>query len=79
MSVLEFIQQPWPWYVVGPLIALTMFLLLWFGREFGMSATLRTMCAASGGGKYSDFFKFDWKSQKWNLVFALGTILGGTI
>lgn len=78
MNFIEIIQQPWPWYIVGPIIATVMFLLLWFGREFGMSASLRTMCAAGGGGKVSDFFQFDWKSQKWNLVFALGAILGGT-
>ena len=78
MSIIEIIQQPWPWYVVGPIIAFVMFLLLWFGREFGMSASLRTMCAAGGGGKVSDFFQFDWKTQKWNLVFAVGAILGGT-
>ncbi len=72
-------MQPWPWYVAGPLIALTMFLLLYFGKNFGVSANLRTMCAIGGGGKFSDFFRFDWKSQIWNLVFVLGTIIGGFI
>lgn len=79
MDLISIIQQPWPWYVVGPIIAFVMFLLLWFGREFGMSASLRTLCAAGGGGKLSDFFQFDWRTQKWNLVFAVGTILGGTL
>ncbi|MCE2497178.1 MAG: YeeE/YedE family protein [Flavobacteriales bacterium] len=56
-----------------------MFLLLIFGKEFGFSANLRTMCAIGGGGQLSDFFKFDWKSQVWNLVFAVGAIMGGYI
>ncbi|MBL7471570.1 YeeE/YedE family protein [Robertkochia sediminum] len=76
---MEAILEPWPWYVAGPLIALTMFLLLWFGKEFGMSANLRTMCSAVGAGKKVKFFDFDWKSQTWNLVIVLGAIIGGYI
>lgn len=30
-----------------------------------------------GAGKRTEFFDFDWKSQKWNLLFLLGAILGG--
>lgn len=74
---MEWITAPWPWYVAGPMIAFIMFLLLVFGKEFGFSSNLRTMCAIGGGGKVADFFKFDWKSQVWNLVFAVGAILGG--
>lgn len=76
---MEYILQPWPWYVSGPLIALVMFLLLYFGRTFGMSSNLRTLCAIGGAGKKVEFFKFDWKSQRWNLVVVLGAILGGFI
>ncbi len=76
---MEIITQPWEWYVAGPLIALVMFLLLYFGKNFGMSSNLRTMCAVAGGDKVADFFKFDWKAQRWNLMFALGAIVGGFI
>jgi uncharacterized membrane protein YedE/YeeE len=76
---MEYILQPWPWYVSGPLIAIVMFLLLYFGRTFGMSSNLRTLCAIGGAGKRVDFFKFDWKSQRWNLVVVLGAVLGGFI
>ncbi|MGI9543045.1 MAG: YeeE/YedE family protein [Cyclobacteriaceae bacterium] len=77
--MLEFISQPWPWYVAGPLISLTMFLLLYFGRNFGVSSTLRTACAMAGAGNNISFFKFDWKNQIWNLVFVAGAVLGGFI
>ncbi len=77
--MIEFIQQPWPWYVAGPLITLTMFLLLYFAKNFGVSANLRTMCTMAGADKASDFFAFDWKGQMWNIVFVLGAMLGGLI
>lgn len=75
----EFISQPWPWWVAGPMIALIMFILLFFGKEFGISANLRIMCAADGAGEFSDFFKFDWQSQGWNLMVALGAMFGGYV
>ena len=76
---MEFIYNPWPWYVAGPIIALIMVLLIVFGKSFGMSSNLRTICAIAGAGKYSDFFKYDWKNQIWNLVLVLGAVIGGFI
>ena len=79
MNIIEFLSQPWPWWVGGPLITLTMFFLLYLGKEFGVSDTLRTMCAIGGGGKVASFFKFEWKKQVWNLVFVFGSLIGGFI
>ena len=73
------IVAPWPWYVAGPLIALVMFSLLYFGKSFGVSSNLRTICAIGGGSVISEFFDYEWKSQYWNLVFVLGTVIGGYI
>ena len=33
---MEFISQPWPWYVAGPAIAFVLFLMFYFGRAFGI-------------------------------------------
>lgn len=77
--MLELIREPWAWYVAGPMIAGVMFLLLFFGKNFGVSANLRTMCSIGGAGRFSDFFRFDWKSQIWNLLFVIGSIIGGFI
>lgn len=74
---MEIILQPWPWYISGPLIALVMFLLLMVGKNFGMSSNLRTICTICGADRTTDFFKFDWKSQKWNLIVVLGAVIGG--
>ncbi|MBU2996930.1 YeeE/YedE family protein [Cellulophaga baltica] len=76
---MDFLLQPWPWYITGPLIAITMLFLILFGKTFGMSSNLRTLCTISGADKYADFFKFDWKSQRWNLTVVLGAIIGGFI
>ncbi|WP_104735512.1 YeeE/YedE family protein [Hanstruepera ponticola] len=76
---MEYILQPWPWYVSGPMIALIMFLLIMVDRRFGMSSNLRTMCSIAGAGKKADFFNFDWKSQRWNLIVVLGAVIGGFI
>ncbi|MDX1955301.1 MAG: YeeE/YedE thiosulfate transporter family protein [Chitinophagaceae bacterium] len=77
--MLELIQKPWPWYVAGPLIGLTVPLLLIIGnKSFGISSSLRHVCAACIPANIS-FFKYDWKKEIWNLFFAGGIILGGFI
>lgn len=76
---MEIILQPWPWYVGGPLIGLILFLMFYFGQAFGVSSNLETFCTISGAGKFSDYFKTNWKSRTWSLLFVLGIILGGYI
>ena len=76
---MDFILQPWPWFVAGPIIALIMFLLFYFGERFGVSSNLETFCAIGGAGKIADYFKIDWKQNKWNLMFVAGAITGGFI
>lgn len=77
--MIEFISQPWPWYVAGPVIALVMFLLIFFGKNFGVSSNMRTLCTIGGAGQFSDFFKINTKDQLWNLIFVLGAVIGGFI
>lgn len=77
--MLELIRQPWPWYTSGAVIAFIMVLLLFFGKSFGFSSNLRTICTACGAGQRVKFFDFDWRSQTWNLLFLVGAILGGFI
>lgn len=77
--MIEFITQPWSWWFSGMVIVSIMFALLFFGKSFGFSANLRTICAVAGLGKHAKFFDFDWKTQTWNLVFLFGAIIGGFI
>ncbi|MCA0932826.1 YeeE/YedE family protein [Lutimonas saemankumensis] len=76
---MDFILQPWPWYVAGPIIAFCMFLMFFFGKKFGVSSNLESVCAMGGAGKFVDFFRFDWKKNWWNLTFVVGLIIGGFI
>ncbi len=75
----EWILQPWPWYVAGPAIALTLFLVLYLGESLGVSAVSRTVCAACGAGRKAKFFDYNWKKDTWNLVFVAGIFFGGLI
>jgi uncharacterized membrane protein YedE/YeeE len=76
---IEWISQPWPWYVAGPMIGLTVPALLILGNKtFGISSSLRHVCAACVPAGIP-FFTYDWKKEIWNLLFVLGTAIGGFI
>ena len=76
--MIEFISQPWPWYVAGPLIGIVVPLLfLVGGKQFGLSENLRHVCAMLPGK--TDFFNYDWRNGSWNLVLMLGIVIGGFI
>ncbi len=77
--MIEFIKQPWPWYFSGFMIFLIMVILVFWGKTFGFSSNLRTICTIAGAGKKVRFFDFDWKTQQWNLMFLIGSVLGGFI
>ena len=78
-QIFEIIRKPWPWYVAGPLIGLTVPTLLLIGnKSFGISSSLRHVCAACIPADIP-FFKYDWKKEIWNLVFVLGVFFGGII
>ncbi|HYF66972.1 MAG TPA: YeeE/YedE thiosulfate transporter family protein [Ohtaekwangia sp.] len=78
-DVFDRIRQPWPWYVAGPLIGLTVPLLLILGNKlFGISSSLRHICAACIPAKIS-FFNYNWKKEVWNLFFVAGIFFGGYV
>ena len=76
---MDLLFYTWPWYVSGFLIAIIMLLLNYFGKIFGMSSNLRTLCTLAGADKFANFFQFDWKSQRWNLAVIAGAMLGGFV
>lgn len=79
MFMIEWLSQPWPWYVAGPLIGLMVPLLLLVGnRSFGMSSNLRHICAACMPANVP-FFRYNWWNERWNLVLVLGVIVGALV
>ena len=72
----EVIKSPWPWYVSGPLIGLMVPILLLVGnKSFGISSSLRHICAACIPARIP-FFQYDWKKEAWNLFLVAGIVLG---
>ncbi|MDZ7808163.1 MAG: YeeE/YedE thiosulfate transporter family protein [Gracilimonas sp.] len=75
---MDILTQPMPWYIAGPIIGLTVpILLILGGKMFGVSANLRHACAACNFGNV-EFFNYDWKKAGWwNITFLVGSVLGG--
>lgn len=78
--VLEWLSQPWEWYVAGFLISLMIpALYLFENKRFGISTSFKHICAAVLPSK-NPFFQYDWKNEgAWQLALCLGMILGGCI
>lgn len=75
--MLEWVKHPWHWSLAGILIGLTVPTLLLIGnKKFGISSSLRHICAMCIPAKIS-FFKYDWKKEIWNLFFVAGILIGG--
>lgn len=75
---MDILFKPWPWYVAGPLIGITVPLLLLMGnKNLGVSSSLKQICAAALPGR--TFSGFDWKKNVWNIFFVAGVLLGGVI
>jgi uncharacterized membrane protein YedE/YeeE len=71
--------QTWPWYISGFIIGMIMLCLTYFGKHFGMSSNLESLCSMSGLGKKVAYFNFDWKANKWNLTVVVGAMIGGFV
>lgn len=78
---MEFILQPWPWWLSGILIGLTVPLLyLLTGQGFGISTSLQQLGAiCSPNSKLPYFRDFNKRKGMWTLMFVIGVALGGFI
>lgn len=77
--MIEWLKQPWPWYIAGPLVGLTVPTLLVLGnKHFGISANLRHACATCFPSNIK-FFRYDYRKEFWNLFFVIGAFGGGAI
>jgi uncharacterized membrane protein YedE/YeeE len=77
--MIEILQKPWPWYLSGLLIGLTVPTLLIIGnKNFGISSSLRHICAVCLPANIP-FFNYNWRKEIWNLFFVAGVTIGGFI
>lgn len=77
--MIDWLFQPWPWYVSGTIIGIMVPLLLWIGnKSLGISSSMRHICAIAAPAKIP-FFSYDWRQHTWNLIFVVGLFLGGII
>ena len=74
---MQWLREPWPWYVAGPLLGLSVPILLLMGNKpLGATGTLRGLCAAVAPAKI-DFLNYDWRrTSGWNIAMVVGVILG---
>ena len=74
-------MQPWPWWLSGILIGLTVpMLYLLAGKAFGISTSLQqigAMCAPHSRFEYLS--KHDRRAHLWLIVFALGIVAGAFV
>lgn len=75
---MDILFEPMPWYIAGPIIGLTVPVLLFLGgKMFGVSSNFRHICALCNFGNV-EFFKYDWKEDgAWNITFLTGSVIGG--
>jgi len=77
--MLELLSKPWPWWLGGTLIGLTIPILLILGnKSFGISSSLRHICAIGDKGK-TPYFQYNWHKEVWNLYLVAGIVLGGFV
>lgn len=80
--MLEWLLEPWPWYISGPLIGLTVpLLLLLTGKNLGISSSLRHIGAACMPNSKLPYLSknYNWRNHIRSLVFVGGVVIGGFI
>ena len=78
---MDLMMQPWPWWVSGILIGLTVPLLyVLAGKAFGISTSFQQAGAMCSPHSKLDYLsKHDRKANRWTLVFAAGIALGALV
>ena len=64
--MIEFLKQPWPWYIAGPLIGLTVPALLILGNK-SFESVHHYGIFVPHAYLLIFLFKYDWKKEAWNL------------
>ena len=78
--MIDLLSRPWPWYVAGPLIGLVVPFVYWYGgKKWGVSSSLRDICAAALPARI-EYFRYEWRSAGgWRLAMVAGVLVGAWI
>lgn len=78
---MDFIFQPWPWWLSGILIGLTVpGLYILTGKAFGISTSLQQMGSMCTPNSELDYLKkHDRSKNMWTIVFVIGIAIGAAI
>ena len=78
--MIQFLKEPWPWYIGGPIIGLCVPILLLIGNKpLGATGAMRAMCAAILPSR-AEFFSYDWRAAgAWSIALVSGILAGAII
>lgn len=77
--MMEILASPWPWYVAGPILGLTIpLMMILTGRQPGIAMVFKATCSIATG-KSIPFFNYDWRADVWRFLFVGGIAIGGFI
>jgi len=78
---MNWIMQPWPWYIAGPLIGLSIpALLLLANKTLGVSSSFRHMCSILTPNSQLEYIRSNnWRKEVWSLIFVASLAVGGLI
>ncbi len=78
---MDWIMQPWPWYISGPLMGLAVpALLLLSGQSFGISTSFQHLGSLCSPNTKLPYLKnYDWRKNNWVLILVIGVMMGAFI
>jgi hypothetical protein len=77
---MDWIFEPWNWYIAGPLIGLFVpALLIGANKMLGISSSFEHLCMMVLPEDRHAIFNFNWKESGWKIYFAIGIMIGAYI
>jgi len=76
---MHILTEPWPWWLVGPLIGLFVPLMLLLGGALGISSNFKHLCTLVFPSKKIPYLNYSLSPFLWNLWFLGGLFLGGLL
>lgn len=74
---MNWLFEPWNWYVAGPLIGLFVpALLIGANKMLGISSSFEHLCMMVLPNDRHAIFQFNWKESGWKVYFVIGIMIG---